>query len=100
MAESRIKNLGAVTMITPINSNRKDLEDSIKQDKEVLERMKQMSLESLKYNHEPRSLGGASKGDIHPLVEKYNPKPKVKSEKMKDEKEHIRSQRLKFFNKP
>lgn len=91
-ARDRITNLGSITMITPINSNRKDLENSIKNDKDVLDRIKQMSLESLKFNP-PRVLGGENRGDVHPLVEKYNPtsKPKIIN------KEQMRLHRLKFY---
>jgi hypothetical protein len=69
-----------------------------------LEKMKYESLMSLKYNHPPKILGGSeTKPKIHPLVKKYNPEQHHKkiddmSSPVIDEKEKLRTLRLKFFN--
>lgn len=81
-AISRIKNLGAITVIRPIQSNACELKSINAKDEQVINSIKEKNLYDLRYNNPPRILGGGDKPDlsVHPLVEKIN-KQKIESRK-------------------
>jgi hypothetical protein len=74
-AKDRIINIGAVTIIKPIQENARELKQTNAKDLEVISEMREQNLHNLKFNNPPRKLEGTIKAHgngMHPLADKID----------------------------